>query len=52
MSFRIETIVKDVTVSVDVVVIVVIVLVLQTGIYPLEDVNRDFGGGIFGTLES
>jgi len=51
MSFRIETIVKDVTVSVDVVV-VVIVLVLQTGIYPLEDVNRDFGGGIFGTLES
>jgi len=51
MSFRIETIVKDVTVSADVVV-VVIVLVLQTGIYPLEDVNRDFGGGIFGTLES
>jgi len=50
MSFRIETIVKDVTVSVD--VVVVIVLVLQTGIYPLEDVNRDFGGGIFGTLES
>ena len=48
MSFRIETIVKDVTVSVD----VVVVLVLQTGVYPLEDVNRDFGGGVFGTLES
>jgi len=51
MSFRIETIVEDVTVPVDVVVVVV-VLVLQTGVYPLEDVNRDFGGGVFGTLES
>jgi len=49
MSFRVETIVKDCTVTVDV---VVVVLVLQIGIYPLEDVNRDFGGGIFGTLES
>jgi len=48
MIFRIETIVIYCTVFVDV---VVVVLVLQTGIYPLEDINRDFGGGIFGTLE-